>query len=36
LLDFVGLKIEIEEVLDRKIDLLGYSTIKPAVKEKGY
>ena len=36
LLDLVGLKIEIEEVLGRKIDLLEYSTIKPVVKEKGY
>jgi hypothetical protein len=36
LLDFVGLKIEIEVVLSRKIDLLEYSMIKPVVKEKGY
>jgi len=36
LLDFVGLKIGIEEVLGRKIDLLEYSTMKLVVKEKGY
>jgi len=34
LLDFVGLKIEIEEALGRKIDLVEYSTIKPLIKER--
>lgn len=33
LLDFVGLKLEIEEVLGRKVDLVEYSTIKPLLKE---
>ena len=34
LLDFVGLTIEIEETLGRKIDLVEYSTIKPLIKER--
>ena len=34
LLDFVGLKLEIEEALGRKVDLVEYSTIKPLLKEK--
>ena len=34
LLDFVGIKLEIEEVLERKIDLVEYSTIKPLLKER--
>jgi hypothetical protein len=34
LLDFVGIKLEIEEVLGRKIDLVEYSTIKPLLKER--
>ncbi len=34
LLDFVGLKLEIEEVLGRKVDLVEYNTIKPSLKEK--
>lgn len=34
LLDFVGLKLEIEEVLGRKIDLVEYSTIKPLLRER--
>ena len=34
LLDFVGLKIEIEETLGRKVDLVEYSTIKPLIKER--
>jgi predicted nucleotidyltransferase len=29
LLDFVGLKIEIEEALERKVDLVECCTIKP-------
>jgi len=32
LFDFIGLKLEIEEVLGRKVDLVEYSTIKPAIK----
>lgn len=34
LLDFVGIKLEIENVLKRKVDLVEYSTIKPLLKEK--
>jgi predicted nucleotidyltransferase len=33
LLDFIGIKIEIEEALGRKIDLVEYATIKPALKQ---
>jgi predicted nucleotidyltransferase len=34
LLDFVGLKLEIEETLGRKVDLVEYNTIKPLLREK--
>jgi len=34
LLDFVGLKIEIEEALGRKVDLVECCTIKPLLKDK--
>lgn len=34
LFDFVGIKLEIEEALGRKIDLVEYSTIKPLLKER--
>ncbi len=34
LLDFVGLKLELEKALKRKVDLVEYDTIKPALKEK--
>ncbi len=34
LFDFVGIKLEIEETLERKIDLVEYSTIKPLLKER--
>ena len=34
LLDFLGIKLEIEEILKRKVDLVEYSTIKPLLKEK--
>jgi hypothetical protein len=33
LLDFVGLKLELEEALGKKVDLVEYSTIKPLLKE---
>jgi predicted nucleotidyltransferase len=33
LLDFVGLKIEIEEALNRSVDLVEYDTIKPLLRE---
>lgn len=34
LLDFVGLKLELEDVLGRDVDLGEYSVIKPAIKEQ--
>lgn len=34
LLDFIGIKIELEEALKRKVDLVEYNTIKPLIKEK--
>lgn len=34
LLDFVGIKLELEEALGRKVDLVEYSTIKPLIKER--
>lgn len=34
LLDFVGLKLEIEEALGRKVDLVEYHTLKPFIREK--
>ncbi|MBI5875424.1 MAG: nucleotidyltransferase family protein [Deltaproteobacteria bacterium] len=33
LLDFVGFKLELEEVLKNKVDLVEYKTIKPLLKE---
>lgn len=34
LLDFIGLKQVIEKTLNRKVDLVEYSTIKPLLREK--
>jgi predicted nucleotidyltransferase len=34
LLDFAGLKVELEEALGRKVDLGEYSTIKPIIKDR--
>lgn len=34
LLDFVGLKLEIEDALGKKIDLVEYNTIKPLLKDR--
>jgi len=34
LLDFVGIKLELEEVLGRKVDLVEYDTIKPRLKDR--
>jgi len=34
LLDFVGLKQKIEEVLGRKVDLVEYDTLKPLLRER--
>ncbi len=33
LLDFVGLKIELEEALKRNVDVVEYDTIKPFLRE---
>jgi len=33
LLDFVGIKIELEEALGKRVDLVEYSTIKPLIRE---
>jgi len=32
LLDFVGLKLKLEEKLGKKVDLVSYSGIKPRLK----
>ncbi len=34
LLDFVGLKLEIEQALGREVDLVEYGTIKPLLRER--
>ena len=34
LLDFVGIKLEIEDALGKKIDLVEYNTIKPLLRER--
>jgi uncharacterized protein len=34
LLDYVGLKLEIEEVLGKKVDLVEYDMIKPILKDR--
>jgi len=34
LLDFVGFKLEIEDTLGKKIDLVEYNTIKPLLRER--
>ena len=34
LLDFIGIKIELEEVLKMRVDLVEYDTIKPLIREK--
>lgn len=34
LLEFVGLKIELEEALNRNVDLVEYDTIKPIIRER--
>lgn len=33
LLDFIGIKLEIEESLGRKVDLVEYDTIKPLLRD---
>jgi len=34
LLDFAGLKLELEDTLGRRVDLGEYSTIKPIIREQ--
>lgn len=34
LLDFIGLKLELEKTLGRMVDLVEYQTIKPALRER--
>ena len=34
LLEFVGVKLEIEEALGKEIDLVEYNTIKPLIRER--
>ncbi|NOX97459.1 MAG: nucleotidyltransferase family protein [Nitrospirae bacterium] len=34
LLDFVGIKLEIEEVLGNKVDLVEYNMLKPLLRER--
>ena len=34
LLDFVGIKLELEAALGRKVDLVEYDTIKPLLRER--
>jgi hypothetical protein len=34
LLDFVGLKLELEEALGRKVDVVEYDVIKPLLREE--
>jgi len=34
LLDFIGIKLELEEALEKKVDLVEYNTIKPLLKER--
>ena len=34
LLDFVGLRLKLEEALGRKVDLVEFDTLKPRLKER--
>ena len=34
LLDLAGLKIELEEILNRKVDVLTYNSLHPLLKDK--
>ena len=34
LLEFVGIKLELEDLLGRKVDLVEYQAIKPLLREK--
>ncbi len=33
LLDFVGIKLDLEDALDKKVDLVEYGAIRPALKK---
>ena len=33
LFDFIGLKLELEEMLQKKVDLVEYETIKPRLRQ---
>lgn len=33
LLDFINIKLELEDTLNRKVDLVDYQTIKPSLKD---
>ena len=34
LFDFIGIKLELEEVLERRVDLVQYAAIKPLLRER--
>lgn len=34
LLDFIGIKLELEEALGNKVDLVEYSTLKPRIRDR--
>ena len=34
LIDFIGIKLELEESLNKNVDLVEYSTIKPLIRER--
>jgi len=34
LLDFVGIKLELEDVLGKRVDLVEYDTIKPRLRDR--
>jgi len=34
LLDFVGIKLELEDVLAKKVDLVEYDNLRPIIKER--
>jgi len=34
LIGFIGIKLELEKALGKKVDLVEYNTIKPVLREK--
>ena len=34
LFDFIGIKLELEEVLERRVDLVQYAAIKPLLRDR--